>query len=114
MTGRYETGGPDPEGQYSHKPACTHARHVIWLGDFNLHHPLWDKDQNVHLFTWTNLDKVQFLLNAIADLDLQMTLPKDIPMLHTMASGNYMRPDNILASNAIFPLIFWCIMIPEE
>ena len=23
----------------------------IWLGDFNRHHPLWDKERNIHLFT---------------------------------------------------------------
>ena len=25
--------------------------HMIWAGDFNRHHPLWDDDKDVHLFT---------------------------------------------------------------
>lgn len=25
--------------------------HMIWLGNFNRHHPLWDEDHNTHLFT---------------------------------------------------------------
>jgi hypothetical protein len=25
--------------------------HMIWAGDFNRHHPLWDDDRDVHLFT---------------------------------------------------------------
>ena len=25
--------------------------HMIWLGDFNRHHPLWDEERNSHLFT---------------------------------------------------------------
>src|SRR5882724_6057656 len=32
------------------------AEHIIWLGDFNRHHPMWDEDCNVHLFTRANLD----------------------------------------------------------
>jgi len=32
-----------------------HAEHTIWLGDFNLHHPMWDKGWNTHLFTRDNL-----------------------------------------------------------
>ena len=29
----------------------TENHHMIWAGDFNRHHPLWDRDEDVHLFT---------------------------------------------------------------
>lgn len=29
---------------------------MIWLGDFNWHHPLWDEPRNAHLFKCTNLE----------------------------------------------------------
>jgi len=31
--------------------------HMIWLGDFNRHHPEWDEERNSHLFTRENLDE---------------------------------------------------------
>jgi len=56
------------------------------MGDFNTHHPMWDENRNLHLFTRTNLNKAQVVIDAMANYDLQMLLPKDIPTLCTMAS----------------------------
>jgi hypothetical protein len=39
--------------------------HTLWMGDFNRHHPLWDKPRNAHLFTQGNLDLMQPLLNLL-------------------------------------------------
>jgi Endonuclease-reverse transcriptase len=64
---------------------------MIWLGDFNRHHPMWDELRNSHLFTRANQDKVQTLLDAIAEHDLHMVLPKEVPTLKAMATGNYSR-----------------------
>jgi len=60
---------------------------MIWIGNFNLHHPLWDKAQNAHLFTRANLKKTQYLINAATDLDLQMALPKGIPSLCALSTS---------------------------
>src|SRR5882672_5257214 len=56
-----------------------HTEHAIWLGDFNLHHPFQDEEQNTHLFTRVILVRSQVLIVAVAELDLQMALPKDPP-----------------------------------
>jgi len=80
---------------------ATHAQHMIWLGDFNLHHPMWDKARNAHLFTRENLEKSQSLIDAVTELDLQMVLPKDTPMLRALSSGNYTRPDNVFISSLL-------------
>ena len=58
-----------------------HPTHMVWVGDFNLHHPCWDENQNIDLFMRMNLDKAQVLIDTIAKLDLQMALPRGIPML---------------------------------
>jgi hypothetical protein len=29
----------------------TENHHMIWTGNFNRHHPLWDDDEDIHLFT---------------------------------------------------------------
>ena len=64
---------------------ASHARSIdpskmIWLGNFNRHHPLWDEERNAHLFTANNLDAAQTLLDLLADHNMIMALPKDIPV----------------------------------
>src|SRR5882724_7904744 len=78
-----------------------HIGHTIWLGDFNLHHPMWDEGRNTHLFMRGNLEKAQVLIDALAQLDLQMALPKDIPTLQALATSNHTRPDNTFISSLI-------------
>ena len=43
-----------------------------------MHHRMWDESRNTHLFTRGNLDEAQYLINAVAELNLQMGLPKDL------------------------------------
>ena len=71
----------------------------MWLGDLNLHHPLWDEERNAHLFMRRNLVKVQVLIDTLAEFNLQMTLLKDIPMLQVLSTSNHTRPDNIYISS---------------
>src|SRR5882724_6646036 len=90
------------------------ATHTLWLGDFNRHHPLWDESCNVHLFTKANLNRAQELIDTITELGLHMILPKDLPMLHALASGNFTRPNNVFTSEMLATAIVKCTMIPEE
>jgi len=90
------------------------AEQTIWLGDFNLHHPLWDKGRNTHLFMRGNLEKAQVLIDALAQLDLQMALPKDIPTLQALTTGNHTRPDNTFVSSPIAGHITKCTTMLDE
>src|SRR5882672_434169 len=94
--------------------AADRAQSIIWVGDFNLHHPLWDETRNTHLFTRTNLEKVQCLIDASAKLDLQMALPKGTPTLHASATGNYTRPDNVFISSTLTDTLICCTTRPDE
>ena len=87
---------------------------IIWLGNFNLHHPLWDKEHNRHLFMRSNLEKSQVLIDALAEFDLQMALPKDVPTLQALSTANHTRPDNVYISSPIVGCIIRCTMLPEE
>jgi endonuclease/exonuclease/phosphatase family metal-dependent hydrolase len=73
--------------------------HMIWLGDFNRHHPLWDEDRNTQLFTNQYLDAAQPLLDLIADYGMIMTLPKGLPTLQSTSSKNWTRPDNVFCTD---------------
>src|SRR5882724_4911645 len=91
-----------------------HTEHTIWLGDINLHHPLWDKECNSHLFTRGNLEKSQLLIDVLAEFDLQMVLPKDVPMLQALVTGNHTRPDNVFVSSLLVGRLVRCVTLPDE
>ena len=40
---------------------------MIWLGDFNRQHPMWDEDRNSHLFMQALLNKAQVIIDAIVN-----------------------------------------------
>ena len=87
---------------------------MIWLGNFNRHHPQWGNQQKTHLFTRSNLDEAQILINAIIDYNLQMTLPKRLPTLIAMSTGNYTRTDNIFISSTLIEKLTTCTTVLED
>ena len=68
---------------------------MIWVGNFNRHHPLWDNDNDIHLFTQQAITQATKLIELLATYDLNMALPKGIPTLQHMVTKKYSRPDNI-------------------
>jgi len=88
--------------------------HLICLGDSNLHNPMWDKSHNSHLFMRNNLDKAWYLIDTTAELNLHMALPRGLPSLQVMLSGNYMQPDNVFVSSSLDDAITKCNTVPEE
>lgn len=85
----------------------------IWLGDFNRHHPMWDKAEDHRLFTPSNLEAAQILLNMLADYGMEMALPAGVPTLLNSAK-NETRPDNVFCTDAIANNIISCQVLPEE
>ena len=69
--------------------------HMIWAGNFNHHHLLWDKNKETHLFTRKATDAANGFIDLIGEFGLEMALPKDIPTLQHMVTKKYSRPDNV-------------------
>ena len=88
--------------------------HMFWLGDFNRHHPMWDEEQNSHLFTTSVLNSAQKLLDLLADFSMVQALPKDIPMLQSSSSGNWTRPDNIFCTDHSEEILVLCTTDPGQ
>ena len=86
---------------------------VIWLGDFNRHHPLWEDERNTHLLTDAYLDNAQPLLDLLSAFDLQMLLPPATPTLEAARTKNHTRPDNIFASPELAGALVCCRTAPE-
>jgi exonuclease III len=83
---------------------------MIWLGDFNRHHPIWEEDTNSHLFEPENY--ITPLLDLLYRHDMLLALPKGIPTFQTSA-GQWTRPDNVWRSNSQDDLIQRCDVIPN-
>jgi hypothetical protein len=79
---------------------------VIWLGDFNCHHPMWEEDINECLFK-----PEDYIIDLLYKNDMLLMLLKGIPMLQTPA-GNWTRPDNIWQCNTPDNPIICCNTVP--
>jgi endonuclease/exonuclease/phosphatase family metal-dependent hydrolase len=86
----------------------------VWLGDFNRHSPLWDKECNSHLFTKRNLEAADNLLDILARHGMQMALPAGIPTLKAMATGNLTRVDNVFCNENSLDIFVKCGTKPSH
>ena len=91
---------------------ATEDHHMLWAGDFNRHHPLWDNDEDEHLFTQQAMRLAGKLIDLISTYDLSMSLPKGIPTLQHMVTKRYSRPDNVFSTTKLSDLIIRCDVEP--
>jgi Endonuclease-reverse transcriptase len=87
---------------------------IIWAGDFNRHHPLWDEEHNRHLFTTRNITEAELLIETLTNHDLEMALPKGLPTLQSMVTKNWTRTDNVFCSQNVMEILTTCTTLPEE
>lgn len=65
--------------------------HIIWMGDFNCHHPMWEFEHNTHLFTAANLDAAGVLINLLSLYNLTQALPAGLATLEASNTKNHTR-----------------------
>jgi len=87
--------------------------YMLWCGDFNCHHPMWDEERNGHLFTARALRDSESLLALVAEHNMAMLLPKDLPTLESMTTKNWTRPDNVFSSVNLEDKIMCCTTDPQ-
>jgi hypothetical protein len=85
---------------------------MVWAGDFNRHHPLWDRDEDTHLFTRTATRQADDLITLLAEFGMEMALPKGIPTLQHMRSKRYSHPDNVFCTPRLVNMIIKCEVDP--
>jgi len=91
----------------------TENAQALWCGDFNMHHPLWDRDEDHRLFTPSAGRRAQRLIQMVADEAMKMALPKGIPTLKHFVTGRYTRPDNVWSTANIYEHIVRCNVDPS-
>ncbi|PPR05017.1 hypothetical protein CVT24_010210 [Panaeolus cyanescens] len=87
--------------------------HVLWGGDFNRHHPLWDNDEDHRLFTSQAISDAERLIQLLAEWNMEMALPKGIRTLEHMRTKNLSRPDNMFCTDHTSHRIIKCDTVPE-
>ena len=90
----------------------TENSNMIWAGDFNRHHPLWDRDEDMHLFMAQATASAGRLIGMLADYDMVMPLPKGIPTLEHMVTKKFSRPDNVFCTPGLQECITKCDVDP--
>lgn len=71
---------------------------IIWMGDFNRHHPHWDDPTDTRLFTRSAIDNTEVLIGAVAGLGLDLALPPGIPTHLHNVSKRWTRLDQVFIS----------------
>jgi hypothetical protein len=87
--------------------------HVIWLGDFNQHHPHWDDPADTRLFTPSALEAAESLIEAVADAGLELILPSGIPTHLHNVTKRWSRLDQVFLSEQSTNLVIACETCPE-
>ena len=86
----------------------TNTKPIIWMGDFNRHHPHWDNPNDTRLFTRSALDNAEVLISAVAGLGLDLALPPGIPTHLHNVTKKWTRLDQVFISEDHLDSIITC------
>jgi hypothetical protein len=93
------------ETTYRSKP----NKYMVWLGNFNRHHAMWELPTNSHMCTGRGEREAQPLIDLISDNDMDMALPAGLYTLRHKANHRVRtRPDNVFVSANVTPHLESC------
>jgi len=88
--------------------------HMIWLGDFNRHHPYWDDTSDNRLFTKVALNKAEYLISTVADAGLDLVLSPKIPMHKHNVTKKWTRLNHVFLSNHSSDMLLSCKVLDNN
>ena len=88
--------------------------HVVCVGDFNRHHPAWDRLEDTCLFTREALEGAETLLKATAELRLDMALLAGIPTHHHYVTKKWSRLDHLFVTENTIDTVISCEAKPDD
>jgi len=88
--------------------------HVLWVGDFNRHHPYWDDPSDIRLFTKDVLEAAEKLIEVVADTGLDLALPSSIPTHKHNVMKLWSRLDQVFISDHSENLLISCNTQPDQ
>jgi hypothetical protein len=93
--------------------ATTGEAHILWVGNFNRHHPLWDSPEDTRLFTNEAMDAAKKLIEAVMKVGLESVLPSRIPMHKHNVTKRWSRLDQVFLSAQSNEMLTTCSTLPE-
>ena len=82
--------------------------HIIWVGDFNRHHPAWDRPEDTRLFTREALEAAELLIRTTTDLRLDPALPAGTPTHIHNVTKKWTRLDQVFITENTNDCIISC------
>ena len=92
----------------SHSHNTENSDAILWLGDFNRHHPHWDNPADTRLFTRSAIENAEILISAVAGLGLDLALPQGIPTHLHNVSKKWTRLDHVFITEDFLDTILTC------
>ena len=86
----------------------TGTAHVLWVGDFNRHHPYWDDPNDVRLFTNEAMSAAEKLIEVVVDVGLDLALPSGIPTHRHNITKKWSRLDQVFISDHSENIVITC------
>jgi hypothetical protein len=90
------------------------THHLVWVGNFNRHHPCWDLMNNNSLFTKDALSRAETLIQVIADIRLDLALPAGIPTHKHSVTKHWSRLDQVFTTEHTLEALTQCKALPME
>jgi hypothetical protein len=87
---------------------------VLWVGDFNRHHPYWDDPSDTRLFTSDIMEVAERLIKVVADIGLELTLPSSILTHKHNITKLWSRLDQVFLSDYSENLLISCDTQPNQ
>src|SRR6266702_1713140 len=88
--------------------------HLLWLGDFNRHHPYWDNPEDSRLCTKEARNTAEILLKTVADLGMDIALAKGIPTHIHNVTKKWLRLDQVFLTEHTMEVVTSCDTLPGE
>ena len=90
------------------------AAHVLWIGDFNRHHPYWDDPRDDRLFTNEATIAAEKLIEAVADAGLDLALPSGTPTHRHNVTKLWSRLDQVFITDHSDNILISCDTQPDH
>jgi endonuclease/exonuclease/phosphatase family metal-dependent hydrolase len=90
------------------------ATHIMWVGDFNRHHPHWDDPRDGRLFTNEATEAAEKLIVTLADLGLELALPSGTPTHRHHVTKLWSRLDQVFITDHSINALITCETQPDH
>ena len=88
--------------------------HLMWVGDFNRHHPCWDSPDNNGLFMKEATARAEILIQLIAEIGLDLALPAGTPTHEHNITKQWSRLDQVFVTEHTLDALMQCEALPME